>query len=151
MNKKGTIIIFSAVIIALGLAAFLSYKLLNQPITDANQNIVNSNEIINNTVESNNTVNSNSIYNNQSVYNNRVSNTTSTQTVQTNIGPNTTDAKQKAINLVQNDWGEDSSVYFFVDEVNEDGKYVVSVRDKATTNAVVLYNVDVANNTVELQ
>lgn len=56
---------------------------------------------------------------------------------------------QKAIDMVKNDWGEDSSVTFKIDEQTEDGKYVICVVDKNTTKVLVWYDVDIKNNTIQ--
>lgn len=143
MDKKKRIIVFIMVIAVVGVAIFLSVKILNKPETPTNnKNVVSSNnqiaynEISYNTIE--NTIISANIIENQIQ-------------ITTNIGPDTANAKEKAIKLVKDDWGEDTSVYFYVDEVNENGKYIVSVRDNATTSVVVWYEVDVKNNTAVMQ
>lgn len=59
--------------------------------------------------------------------------------------------KDKAIDLVKKAWGKDDSVYFYIDEENSNGKYVVSVRDKDTTSVIEWYDVDIINNTAKIQ
>lgn len=61
------------------------------------------------------------------------------------------DNDKKAINMVKQDWGEDASVTFKIDEKKENGKYVVSVVDKSTTAVLVWYDVDVKNNTIQVR
>lgn len=142
MDRKKRIIVFILVIAVVGVAIFLSIKILDKPVTPSNNNITNTaNEIITNIV-------SNNIIENTALDINTIENQIQ---ITTNIGPDTTSGKDKAIKLVKDDWGEDTSVYFYVDEVNEDGKYMVSVRDNATTSVVVWYMVDVNNNTAVMQ
>lgn len=137
---------FLLVFVIVGAAIYLSYQLVNKPVKET-VNMTNSmNEFENNTIYFNNTVENNAIDTNTQ---NTVKNESSK--IENTTGPDTQDARKKAMDLVKADWGEDSSVYFYVDEVNEDGKYVVSVRDKATTSVVVWYDVDVKKNTAKMQ
>ena len=146
MKNKKAIIMFLLVFVIVGAAIYLSYQLVNKPVKET-VNMTNSmNEFENNTIYFNNIVENNAIdTNTQNTVKNEISKTENT------TGPDTQDARKKAMDLVKADWGEDSSVYFYVDEVNEDGKYVVSVRDKATTSVVVWYDVDVKKNTAKMQ
>ena len=57
--------------------------------------------------------------------------------------------KERAIEIVMNDWGEDDSVYF--DYVERDGKNTVVVRNKNTTYEIVTYIVDLSNGTFEIE
>ena len=56
---------------------------------------------------------------------------------------------EKAINMVKQEWGTDSSVTFKIDEQNENGKYVIGVVDKKTTKVITWYEVDIRNNTIK--
>ena len=58
--------------------------------------------------------------------------------------------KEKALKLVKEEWGEDDTVYYYLD--NQSGnKYFFSVRSKSTTASVAEYEVDVSNNTVTMK
>lgn len=154
MNKK-SIIITILVIIAVALVIFFTAKLSNVQKNEDNiismekidednlfenkNNLITNNTIqenINNTVEEDN--------NNDVVVN------TNSNTVVSNEMTDTEDYKEKALRLVQEDWGEDDSVYFDIAEIQENGIYKICVRDKNTTNEVMWYEVDVVNNTVKM-
>ena len=51
------------------------------------------------------------------------------------------------MDLVKKEWGEDNSVYYTVDS-NSGNIYNISVRSKATTEALIEYEVDVINKKV---
>ena len=71
----------------------------------------------------------------------------------TNQGPYTpavTDDKEAAVDLVKKEWGEDSSVSFSFEYINENGEYVISVRDKASATVKNYFRVDINAGTVEL-
>ena len=50
--------------------------------------------------------------------------------------------------MAKEEWGEDDSVTFKIDEQNEKGQFVIQVVDKNTTNVVLEYFVDVNKNTI---
>jgi hypothetical protein len=56
--------------------------------------------------------------------------------------------EEKAIQLVKDEWGTESKVYFKLENKNEN-KYYISVRDESTSNANAWYVVDITNWTVE--
>lgn len=60
---------------------------------------------------------------------------------------NTGDKKEKAIEIVKKDWGEDSTVNFICEGQNAKGEYIICVREKSTTRAIFWYYVDVDNGT----
>ena len=95
---------------------------------------------------------------NTGVNNNTVQNIVQNEMVENKVNNTTTNPQtpkenndQKAINMVKQDWGEDASVTFKIDEKKENGKYVVSVVDKNTTAVLVWYDVDVKNNTIQVR
>lgn len=56
----------------------------------------------------------------------------------------------KAKDIVKKVWGEDdNSVYFSQDSINEDGSYVICVRDKSTTSALAWYQVNINTEVCE--
>ena len=55
--------------------------------------------------------------------------------------------EEKAKNIVSADWGEDTSIYFSSEKI-EEGIYDIYVREKATTKSLYRYTVDVNKSTV---
>ncbi len=116
-----------------------------------NEDIVNENSVENASVENQVT---NQI---QNTTTNTVDITNSTNTTNTNKPisnapaiPAETDQKQKAIELVKKEWGADNSVDFLFEYINENGEYVVSVKDKATATVKYYFRVNLATKAVEL-
>lgn len=84
-------------------------------------------------------------------------------TIETNISKNKTNTnkaeevkeektisdKDKAIAMVQDEWGVDSSVYF-TNEGLSNGYYIIAVRDKSNTSVKMFYKVNLEENTVEM-
>ncbi len=68
----------------------------------------------------------------------------------TSFNPGVTDQKQKAIELVKKEWGNDDSVDFLFDYVNEKNEYVVAVKDKATATVKYYFRVNLETGMVEL-
>ena len=58
------------------------------------------------------------------------------------------EGKNKAIEMARKKWGEDDTVYYFIDRVNGN-IYNVSVRSKDTTESLAEYEIDVKNNTIK--
>lgn len=64
--------------------------------------------------------------------------------------PGITDEKQKAIELVKKEWGDDHSVDFSFDYINENGEYVISVKDRETATVKCYFRVNLTTESVEL-
>lgn len=64
--------------------------------------------------------------------------------------PAVTDQKQKAIELVKKKWGKDDTVDYVFDYINENGEYVVAVKDRATATVKYYFRVNLETGTVEL-
>lgn len=64
--------------------------------------------------------------------------------------PGITDKKQEAIELVKKEWGEDSSVNFAFDYVNEKGEYVIAVKDNVTATVKNYFKVNLTTKKVEV-
>lgn len=62
-----------------------------------------------------------------------------------------TSKQEKAINLVKKEWGGDDGVYFSNESIDSQGRYIVSVRDKGTTNSLAFFLVDVDKELVTKQ
>lgn len=67
---------------------------------------------------------------------------------QDNKAPEKGSNEKKAIKLAQKEWGEDGTVYYYIEEVLSDTKYVVSVRSKSSTVGLIDYEVDIEKETV---
>ncbi len=112
------------------------------------------NEIENKTnINNTNNINTNNSNNTNTVENTiSVKNTTNTDvsnsTEETEDADNISD-KDRAIALVQDEWGSDPSVYF-TSEGMSSGNYIVAVRDKSNTSVKMFYKVNLQNNTVEI-
>lgn len=116
------------------------------------ENVAQENTLQENQVEENVTQNevSNEVEN-------KVSNTTkntaaSNSTVQNSAPaqPAVTDKKQRAIELVKKEWGTDDSVSYVFEYINENGEYVIAVKDKASATVKYYFRVDLDTETVEL-
>ena len=60
------------------------------------------------------------------------------------------DGDEKAITLVKKEWGEkDDTVYYNIEEQISDNVYIVSVRDKETTEDLAEYRVDIKQKKVK--
>ena len=75
--------------------------------------------------------------------------TSNTKTEETDKDLDKTDDKDKAIAMVAEEWGEDSSVYYTNEGISS-GYYIVAVRDKSNTSVKMFYKVDLTNHTVEV-
>ena len=53
----------------------------------------------------------------------------------------------KAMDIVKKDWGADEKVYFYYDGIASDGRYIIGVKDSASTASLAWYWVDVENGT----
>lgn len=117
-----------------------------------NEDIVNENSVENASVENEvtNQVQNNTVTNTANMMNS--TNTTNTNKPISNAPaiPAETDQKQKAIELVKKEWGADNSVDFLFEYINENGEYVVSVKDKATATVKYYFRVNLETKTVEL-
>lgn len=58
-------------------------------------------------------------------------------------GETTTPKEEEAIRIAKEDWGEDDSVYFINEAINQDGRYIVRVSDKKTQDTLAWYFIDV--------
>ena len=130
----------------------ISNNVIENNISDENneQNIKNETNAVENIV-------SNEIDNTANVVSNIVENKiSSNNTVKNNTIPDkpaipaVTDDKQKAIDLVKKEWGNDDTVSFVFDYINENGEYVVAVKDKSSATVKNYFRVNIKNGNVEL-
>ena len=141
-------------------------KIDNAENTKQNENVVEdddneivendtiSNEVVNEVVEDNQTNTTNNTTNtaktNSSTSVNSTNETTSVASSSGTSTPAVTDKKQKAIELVKKEWGEDNTVNFSFEYINENGEYIVAVRRNSSATTEFYYRVDLDTETVEL-
>lgn len=164
-TKYFGIIISVLVVIAIGVTIYLSNAVVeNTMIRNTYKDVNIMNELINSTTEAlgKNYIDENLqgdkvnlIPENMTmggVINGITSSTTKTTNANTNNNStNTKTAKERAMELVEKEWGKDNTVYFYVDEEKENNIFVVSVRDKNTTNVLSWYDVNLNTNSVKVQ
>lgn len=54
-----------------------------------------------------------------------------------------TSKEERAIELVEKEWGGSDGVYFLNESIDNQGRYIVSVRDKRTTDSLAFFVVDI--------
>lgn len=67
------------------------------------------------------------------------------------IANNQQTPEEKAKQIVKENWGEDDLVYYSYDGKDENGRYVICVREKATTKELYRYYVDVETGTFDIE
>ena len=143
MYKK---ILYFAIIVALIIAGiFVAKQILEKEDTEQtstntieNANKTNEeNQLEENNLETNNTDENN-------VVENEVTNNTEPGEIQET-------PEEQAKQLVKDNWGEDDAVYFSYDGKDENGRYIICVREKETTKALYWYYVDLETGTFDIQ
>ena len=143
--KKVLVILAIIVVIVAGI--FVAKKIIkSDEMKTVSQENVEKNKKEN---TSNNTINT--------TINNEISNETQENILQNNeIQENDTkqnpteEAKtdeEKAIAIAKKKWGEDASVNFVFDHKNENGEFVIAVRNSTTTAAIEWYIVNINTGT----
>lgn len=137
-------IILIIIVIVIGIIAFWIGRLEND---EENNNALNKieNSVLSNKVENN-------IYENEVNKNKEVINEENTitdeQTSSETFEEEPKTQEEKAIEIVKNDWeSQASNAIFSSDGIDENGRYVISVRDKNTTEALAFYIVNVNDKT----
>jgi len=59
--------------------------------------------------------------------------------------------EEEAKQIVEENWGEDDTVYYSYDGKDEKGRYVICVREKATTKALYRYYVDIETGSFDIE
>lgn len=148
--KNGLIFVLIAVIVFA--IIWLAYDMFKKEPTDTNtiasnladentglDNIINDlfenvviNDVIENEVKEDKTANK--------VEENKV---TDEETKREETTGSVTSREEKAIELVKAEWGGEDGVYFTNESIDSQGRYIVSVRDQASTNALAYFIVDI--------
>ena len=152
---KKAILILIAIILVVGVCFFVTRELNKED--KAGNNVVNTNSSQNNVKEKKVNETSN---NKNNIIENNITNTVNvenaiqnTETVESNTEtfedtPQT--EEEKAISIVKKDWGaNDVNVKIAIEGINDNGTYIVTVRDSETTEAKAFYKVNVKSGTFE--
>lgn len=157
-NQKKKIIIIVGVVILAILIALLTVKLINiernkeKEVSNVNENAIENN-ILENAIKNENTENTENIVvaDKEKEDNNKNDLIETSPTIgeeeitKTEIEKKEND-EEKAVNIVKKDWGEDNSVYFTIEETQNE-KYTISVREKDTTRTISTYEVNIQTET----
>lgn len=157
-NQKKKIIIIVGVVILAILITLLTVKLINieknkeKEVSNLNQNAIENNTI-ENAIKNENTENTENIVvvDKEKEDNNKNDLIETSPTIgeeeitKTEIEKKEND-EEKAVNIVKKDWGEDNSVYFTIEETQNE-KYTISVREKDTTRTISTYEVNIQTET----
>ena len=157
-NQKKKIIIIVGVVILAILIALLTVKLINiernkeKEVSNVNENAIENN-ILENAIKNENTENTENIVvvDKEKEDNNKNDLIEASPTIgeeeitKTEIEKKEND-EEKAVNIVKKDWGEDNSVYFTIEETQNE-KYTISVREKDTTRTISTYEVNIQTET----
>lgn len=151
MEEKNKNIIYISIAIVLVIIVILACILINKPkeenVKPTSSNLV-KNEI-SNQISNENEIN-NSIIENKVLEENKVQEeiiVDEQQEVQIDKIKKEEDNKQKAINIAKKDWGEDKTVYFTLEQIDDNGNYIVYVRETNTTRDICWYTIDINNET----
>lgn len=146
MSKKSNIVVILLLIVIIVLSCLVIFRETENTNANPNnevQNIIRKDENITNNVIQN-LVDENNINdtNNENV-NEKIENTISSETFKEE--PKT--QEEKAIEIVKKDYGESSNIKFSLEGINENGYYIVAVRDVTTTKALAFYTINMSNET----
>lgn len=158
MSNKMKIII-AVVVILLTVVCGVSAFYVTSNHDEDNNNIVENNTIIENEFIEENIVDENTMQENGVKLENNTQNTTPVIENVTSVAPQgtayesnsdvgTTNKKQEAINLVKQEWGEDSTVTFSCDSVTAKGEYIIAVTSLETATVKNYFIVNLENKTV---
>ena len=148
MKKSTYLTIAVIILLMLGVLVLFAFTGKNNKTNQAmNQNVmtkeeVKQNEQVNEQVKEETTNIIEKAISNEETQNVE-ENTTSTETFEES--PKT--AEEKALELVKKDWGEDNQVEFLIEGIEENGNYIVTIRNVQTTEAKAFYSVNVSNGT----
>lgn len=132
------------ILLAICLFAFTKNEKVNEE-----QN-VQKNEILNEEIEESNSVVENEIVNelqNEEIAENMVENTQTEETSTETLQDEPATAEEKAIDIVKKDWKETNNTKITVEGMNENGSYIVVVRNSQTTEALAFYSVNISDGT----
>lgn len=163
-NKKKTIIISSIIaVILVIIVVLLTIKLIkikkeSKTSGTVNENVTTEN-IFNNIVENDLNEQEDDLEDNENSLNQTISNEETAQNkpivdpeqeVDKETIQKQENNQEKAIGIAKKDWGEDNSVYFYYEGINNE-KHVVSVRKVDTTRTVRYYYINISTGNFEIE
>lgn len=123
-------------------------KIINESIVDE-ENVVEENVIEpENVIDENNTVKNTAVVPENKVDASKPTDVVPSSAVYENSDVGTTDKKEQAINLVKQQWGEDSTVTFRCDSVTSSGEYIIAVVSSETASVKNYFIVNLDKKTV---
>lgn len=145
MKKVLIYVLLIAIVIAGGI--FVAKKIAKDDTTKpVSQENVERNETKNNLNNTTNTNINNDVVNENNNIQNNETDDNETKPNEDPVQTATTD-EEKAIAIAKKEWGNDSGVNFVFDHKNENGEFVIAVRDSNTTAAIEWYTVNVQEGT----
>lgn len=140
MNKK-ILMYIGAIIIIVITGAICANKIFKKAKSVPTSTDVNNVNNMTNTIEkeakNENINNTNTVKENENKNPNKTNNTESNE--------------EKAKKIVKSNWGEDDSVYYSYDGIDNNGRYIICVREKSTTKALYWYYVDIETGTFDIE
>lgn len=139
--KKEIWIIIIIIIIVIGIIFGISMNKNEKKNIQASNNAIEQNEITNEEVS--NQVNEIEENVTQNIIDENTTNEVSTETFEDE--PKT--EQEKAISIVEKDYGKNANVKFNIEGIDETGRQIVVVRNIQTTEALAFYFVNVSDST----
>ena len=140
MNKKKVVLII--ILLILVIATLIYFKTIK---LDGKDNSINENTIENNTIDNNKL--ENEIDNKNETVSVNASNNEKiadpNQEIDKNEMQKQESNQEKAINIAKEEWGNDNSVEFTFDHIDDKGRYIIFIRDINTTRQIDEYIVDI--------
>jgi cytoskeletal protein RodZ len=139
MSKKIWIIIVIVIILGIICGILLNKKSSNTTNTQ--------NEIVKNKIENEEIINNEENSVNEQEENIEVTEPETTTTSTESFTENPETAEEKAIEIVKKDYGDESNTSFAVEGMDQNGRYIVTVRNSTTTEALAFYFVNISDGT----
>ena len=151
VNKKAVLIATVIAIVVVIIAVIIGVNALDD--LDYSFETVETNEVQEENTTEENTIEEETDSSEENVVEENTTeetNTTESNEVveETSIDDSTESDEDIAKNLAEEKWGEDDSVYYYVEEELSDGVYLVSVRSQETTETLEEYEVNVETEEV---
>lgn len=165
MRKYLKFIVPAVCVIIVAITFYMIFDLSKKAEEQNNNNAENTTAILDNTANTTNTVTNTADDQETENYYNDIMVTTNTANTETTenttvseddiISDEETDAlsatnQKSAVELVEEYWGEDDTVYYTNEGVNSDGEQIVAVRSKSSTVVKQYFRVNLSTGEVEL-
>lgn len=145
-------LVFVLIVVIAFAIIWLAYDMFKKEPTDANimaSNLADENtgldNIINDLFENVivNDVTENQVKEDKTINKIEENKVTEEDTRKEDTAGSVTSKEEKAIALVKAEWGGEDGVYFTNESIDAQGRYIVSVRDQGSTNALAYFIVDI--------